>query len=66
MMTKQNYELIALSIWRSGAIADKNKVRQEAREKMRHLIAVDLASGLKADNPRFDTKRFLLACGFTN
>lgn len=62
-MTKKDFDLIAISIWRSGAIADKNKVRQEAREKMRHLIAVDLASSLKNENQNFDEKHFLNACG---
>ncbi len=62
-MTKKDYELIAQSIWRSGYIKDNNKIRQEAREKMRHLIAIDIASSLKNENPRFDQSKFYKACG---
>lgn len=62
-MTTKDYELIAESIWRSGYIPDKNKVRQEARERMRRLIAVDLAAGLAKDNPFwFDRDKFLKDC----
>ena len=57
-------DAIARSIWRSGYVKDKNKVRQEAKEKMRHLIAVDISSELKKDNPQFDTVKFLKDCGF--
>ena len=65
-MTKKDYIIIAQSIWRSGYIKDNNKVRQEAKEKMRHLIATDLASEMINDNPRFDRARFLIACGFNS
>ena len=64
-MTHEDITLIAESIWRSGYIKDKNKIRQTSREKMRHLIAVDLASSLKTINPHFDTQRFLTNCGPT-
>lgn len=63
-MTKEDYKLIAESIWRSGYIKDKNKVRQEAKEKMRHLIATDLATSLEKDNPLFVRSQFMEACGF--
>lgn len=63
-MTKKDYVLIAQSIWRSGYVPDKNKVRQEAKESMRRLIAIDLASSLKHDNTRFDRAKFMEACGF--
>jgi len=62
-MTKKDYELIAQSIWRSGCIEDKNKVRQLAREKIRRLIADDLASSLANENPRFNKNEFMEACG---
>jgi len=62
-MTKKDYELIAQSIWRSGYMKDKNKVRQEAKEAMRRLIANDLCGSLANENPRFDRTRFLEACG---
>jgi len=61
-MTKKDYELIAESIWRSGYMVDKNKIRQEAKESMRRLIANDLAGSFSGDNPRFDKKNFLTAC----
>lgn len=65
-MTKKDYIIIARSIWRSGYIKDKNKVRQEAKESMRRLIAIDLATEMKQDNIRFDRARFMEACGLTN
>ena len=65
-MTKKDYDLIAMSIWRSGAIPNKNKIRQEAREKMRRLIALDLGASLKKDNPQFDMGKFFEACGLNN
>ncbi len=64
-MTKKDYELIARSVWRSGYVPDKNKVRQVAKTAMRRLIAIDLASSLKEDNPRFDREKFMSACGIT-
>jgi hypothetical protein len=63
-MTKKDYELIAREIWRAGYVADKNKVRQEAREAMRRLITINIARELKADNPRFDSLIFSKACGY--
>ena len=63
-MTKKDYELIAGAIWRSGFIKDKNKIRQEAKERVRHLIAIDLSSSLANDNPRFNREKFMSACGF--
>jgi hypothetical protein len=64
-MTKKDYELIAMSVWRSGFIINGNKIKQEARESMRRLIANDLASSLAHANPRFDRIKFLQACGVT-
>lgn len=63
-MTKKDYELIAQSVWRCGYVADKNKIRQEAREKMRHLVATDLATSLAHENNNFDRVKFMQACGF--
>jgi len=54
-----NYKEIAESIWRSGYIKDKNKVRQEAREDMRRLIASDIAGTIKSKDARED---FLREC----
>lgn len=61
-MTKKDHIRIARSIWRSGFVQDKNKVRQEAKESMRRLIAIDLATELQQDNPLFDRDRFMEAC----
>ena len=55
----ENYKLIAKSIWRSGFIKDKNKIRQEAKEKMRRLIAYDLSANLINES---DKEEFLKAC----
>lgn len=63
-MTKKDYELIAMSIWRCGYIKDGNQVRQQSKEKMRYSIALDLAYSLKHDNPRFNPDKFMEACGF--
>ena len=60
-MTKEDYKLIAMSIWRSGYMADKNKIRQEAKEKMRRLIAGDISSNLKTE---LEKREFFKACGF--
>lgn len=65
-MTKKDYIIVARSIWRSGMIQDKNKVRQQAREDMRRLIAHDLCGEMKADNPKFDANKFLKACNVQN
>jgi len=54
-----NYKIIAESIWRSGYIKDKNKVRQEAREKMRRLIALDISSFIEDEKERAE---FLKNC----
>lgn len=61
-MTKKDYSLIAGAIWRSGFFKNKNKIKQEASEKMRRLITSDLIGGLKANNPKFNEERFLEAC----
>jgi hypothetical protein len=62
-MTKADYKLIAMSIWRSGFIKDKNQVRQQAKEAMRRLIVSDLIGSLRG-NEGFDENEFKAACGF--
>lgn len=62
-MTKKYYELVASSVYRSGIIADKNKIRQQARENMRRLIAYDLSSTLGANDDKFNKDKFLELCG---
>jgi hypothetical protein len=43
---------------------DKNKVKQEAREGMRRLITIDLASSLYNEDQKFDRELFMKVCGF--
>jgi hypothetical protein len=62
-MTAKDYELIAEGVWRSGYIKDGNKIRQEARERMRRLIACDLASNFANKDREFDKEKFLKDCG---
>ena len=62
-MTRKDYKLIAAALWRAGYLEDKNKIRQKAREDMRRLIAINLATDLKEENPRFDRSRFMEAAG---
>ncbi len=67
-MTKKDYIVIAGAIHRSGmatGITEKNKIKLYAGEAMRRLIVIDLASSLRADNPKFDRVRFMEACGVT-
>lgn len=61
-METKDYKLIAMAVWRSGFVEDKNQVRQQAREKMRRLIVHDLAGSL-VRYPDFDQEKFLEACG---
>ena len=65
-MTKKDYDLIATSIWRAGYITDKNAFRQKAKEDIRRLIAINLASSLQNDNPKFNKDKFMQACGLLN
>lgn len=62
-MVTKDYNLIAMSIWRSGFIKDKNKIRQEARENMRKLITNDIIGSLK-QKPNFNENEFLKNCGY--
>jgi len=62
-MSKKDYNLIATAIWRAGVIGDKNQVRQQAKTDARRLIVNNLIADLKKENPRFDSKKFLKACG---
>lgn len=62
-MTNKDYKLIAESIWRAGFIKDKNTIKQQAREKIRRLIVIDLASSLENNNPHFDKIEFYKNCG---
>lgn len=72
-MTKKDYELIARAIKNSTDYNREQSQRMSASEeyRMNHVdylcedksVALNLATLLMADNPRFDTDRFLKACG---
>jgi hypothetical protein len=55
-MTRKDYELVAKVIATSWHASGESK-----RE-----IAVNLAEAFETDNPRFDSERFLRACGVTS
>jgi hypothetical protein len=66
-MTGKDYELIAGSIARTRQVTEwvgvgGQKVR-EAKLAALRLVAIDLASSLAHENPRFDQARFLKAAG---
>ena len=56
-MTKKHYEAIAKII----NAYDQAKLQAETRLLL-HSIEQDLATYFKAENPRFDPQRFLIAC----
>lgn len=60
-MTNNDIEQVAKSIWRSGYIKDKNKVRQQAKEDMRRLIAGDFSANLPDKKQK---EVFMRMCGF--
>ncbi|AMD58903.1 hypothetical protein V6R85_02545 [Agrobacterium sp. CCNWLW32] len=61
-MTRKDYETIAAAIRRSRA-KDREGIVRVIAGNMLDDLAEDLAGELAADNPRFDTARFLKACG---
>ena len=58
-MTRKDYQLIAKTI--NDLMADFNNCGDDSVSLA--LVSQELASALQADNPRFDTARFLTACG---
>jgi hypothetical protein len=56
-MTRKDYEMIARSIY-----VDRELV-EESQRKVVDYIAKGLAEQFAAMNPRFDSYRFLKACG---
>lgn len=67
-MTRKDYQLIAAAFKarRDTEIGLYNSTREERYARTAQgvaLAASDLARALKAENPRFDTARFLVACG---
>ena len=63
-MTKKEFNLIAESIWRSGAIKDKNKIKQQAKESMRRLIVSGII-GTFRKYKNFDEKEFINTCSIS-
>ena len=57
-MTRKDYELIALSI-----SVDRETMVSDEQRKVVDFIAKGLAEQLQAMNPRFDSMKFVLACG---
>jgi hypothetical protein len=58
-MTRKDYVMIAEVI--ADLMADFNNGRSD--EFSLSLVAQELANALEADNDRFDSARFLTACG---
>jgi hypothetical protein len=58
-MTRKDYVMIAEVI--ADLMADFNNGRSD--EVSLSLVAQELANALEADNDRFDSARFLTACG---
>lgn len=59
-MSKKHFEMVARAL--SGALATAGNDESQ-RENLRGL-AIELSAGFASENPRFDSQRFLNACGF--
>lgn len=57
-MTKKDYELIARSIF-----VDRERTTEIEQKRVIDYISKGLAEQFSAMNPRFDSVRFLKACG---
>ncbi|WP_187971144.1 hypothetical protein [Aquibium microcysteis] len=57
-MTRKDFELIAAAINRAAQRADN-----EGEHGTVYDLACDLAGELTKTNPKFDQRRFLVACG---
>lgn len=57
-MSRKDFELIAATIRNYGPIADST-----AKDNRRAGMARAFAKALSATNPRFDSDRFIKACG---
>lgn len=62
MFTKQHYEAIAKIIKQEIEWSESYQTEGVRTNTCKH-IALDLAQYFESDNPRFDRKRFLEACG---
>jgi hypothetical protein len=59
-MTKKDYERIAKAVRESWECEKDNCERTIGVSRVAHVLAFSLAN----ENPRFDTEKFLFACGF--
>lgn len=59
-MTKRHFELIAEAFAAENYMPDDT----EATANVLRRLADRLANEFRAENPRFDTARFMKACGF--
>ena len=57
-MTRKHYEILAAALMRSFSQATEESIRDALEE-----LACDLSGELEKDNPKFNTQRFLKACG---
>ena len=58
-MTKKHYEAIAKVIYNRVVLCEGNKIVLAGL----YYTTVDLANYFAKENPRFDRRRFLKACG---
>ncbi len=66
IMTKKDYELIARSIaesFKDSRDFGGGRVAADAMREIAYHIVSNLASAMAHDNPRFDSARFMKACG---
>ena len=59
MMTAKHFRTIA------AAIREQRSVTPDTDRETLAQTAKRLAEAFRADNPRFDRERFLIACGFS-
>jgi hypothetical protein len=71
-MTRKDYEMIAEAIKDAAAYYTVDQVNMSrsvsdciGAGKGIELAATYIADGLAQDNPSFDRKRFMVACGFS-
>jgi hypothetical protein len=58
-MTRKDYELIAAAV----KVSYDGYAHLPAQVQAIHSVAISLSVALRSDNPRFDSDRFLVACG---
>jgi hypothetical protein len=61
-MSRKDYELIAAAI--KFELNKWGDLTSSAEVQMTRAVAGSIAEALKRDNPRFDSIRFIRACGF--